>query len=139
MSCSTSSTAILILVLDEPDQLHQFDLLGRVHAGRGFVEQQQLRPCGQCADNFQAPLVAVRQALGRLVAERASSWKISSISITCVRDLLFLVQKRAPAAQRVGDAVLEMQMERHAHVVEHAQRRKQPDVLKRPGDAAAVI
>ena len=54
--------------LGEPDQLHQFDLLRRVHAGGGFVEQQQLRPRGEGADDFEPALVAVGQALARQVA-----------------------------------------------------------------------
>ena len=44
-------------------------LLRRVHAGGGFVEQQQLRFRGQGAHDLQAALVAVGQALGRLVAQ----------------------------------------------------------------------
>ena len=59
----------LKLVLDEADEPRQLHLLGRVHAGGGFVEQQQLRLRGQRADDLQPPLVAVGQALGRLVAE----------------------------------------------------------------------
>ena len=48
-------------LLREPDQLHQLAFLRRVHAGGGFVEQEQLRPRRQGADDFEAALVAVGQ------------------------------------------------------------------------------
>src|SRR5690242_14850329 len=50
--------------------------------------------------------------------------------------LLFLVPKRAAAPKRMAEVAPQMQMENGADVVEHCQRREQPDVLKGARDAA---
>ena len=57
-SCSISST-VHALVADFYQQFAQCQLFGGVHAGRRFVQRQQLRLGGQRARDFQAALVAV--------------------------------------------------------------------------------
>ena len=54
-------------VADLFDQADEVLLFGRIHAGGGFVEQQQLRPCRKCPDDLETPLVAVWQAGAALV------------------------------------------------------------------------
>src|SRR5207253_2182948 len=56
--------ADLELVADEADQLHQFDLLLRVHSGGRLVEQQQARLGGQRPRDLEAALIAVGQVFG---------------------------------------------------------------------------
>ena len=123
-----------ILVLDEADELHQLDFLGRVHPGGGFIQQQQLRARGEGADDFQPALVAVGQALGRCVGEFSELEKLQHVH-DLRGDFLLLVPKDRPARERVRDAADDVQVEGDAHVVEDRERREEADVLERPRDA----
>ena len=51
-------------VADPADEVHELDALGRVHAGRGLVEEEQLRLRGERPGDFEPPLVPVGEVLG---------------------------------------------------------------------------
>ena len=106
-----------------------------IHPSGGFVEQEQLGLRGQRAHDLQPPLITIRQALARGIAVNAEMKNLQQFHHLPVHLGLFAV-KRGRAEKRVRHAVLEPQVERRAHVVEHAQRRKESDILKRARDAA---
>ena len=58
---------------DALEQLMQFELLGRVQAGRGFVEQQQRRIGGERARDLDQPLMAVGEARDQFVGAAAEA------------------------------------------------------------------
>ena len=64
MSCSMSST-VKPGVADPADERHQLELLGRVEARGGLVEQQQLRLGRQRPGDLEPALVAVGQVAWR--------------------------------------------------------------------------
>ena len=123
-----------ILVLDEANELHELHLLGWVHAGGGLIQQQQLRSCGEGADDFEAALVAVGQALGRCVGELAELENLQHVH-DLRGDLLLFVAEDRSARERMHHAADDVQVKGDADVVEDRQRREQPDVLKGPCDA----
>jgi hypothetical protein len=47
---------------DALEQFMQLELLARVQAGRGFIEQQQGRIGGECAGDLDQPLMPVGKA-----------------------------------------------------------------------------
>ena len=116
------------------DQFRQFRLLGGVHAGRGFVEQEQFGLGGQRPDDFEAALVTVGQGFCRLVPQFAELEDFQQFH-DLRGDRRFAVPKARPAPERIANAMRTMHLNGGAHVVEHAQAGEQPDVLKSPGDA----
>ena len=67
MSCSISRIATPNSIANLADRLGQLAFLLRIQAGGRLIEQQHLRLGRQCANDFQMALVAVAQAVGRLV------------------------------------------------------------------------
>ena len=67
MSCSISRIDTPNSIANLANRLGQLAFLLRVQAGGRLIEQQHLWLGRQCPDDFQMPLVAVAQAIGRLV------------------------------------------------------------------------
>src|SRR5688572_2691314 len=106
----------MILVLNELDELHQLGLFAGVHSGSRFIEQKQFRAGGQRTDNFEASLIAVRQALGWSLAMSAEAEDVQDFEHLAFDGRLFR-RERAPAPKRVGNATFQVQMKRHANIV----------------------
>ena len=107
-----------------------------VHAGGGFVEQQQFRPASRARGRF--PIAAGRRSASFSPARRGicRAEKFPAVPSTCAAISFSSSRNCAPAPERVRGCRAQMQVKRRAHVVEDGQRRKQPDVLERPRDAA---
>ena len=135
MSCSISSSVVPCsrMRAQQRDQRVGF---GRVHPGGRLVEQQQARFTRQRAGDLDPALVAVGQAARRCPAAASSPTKRSS---ACARSR---VSRSSRAVAPPGSSA-PMKAGARAHVaadhdvLDHAQLAEQPDVLKRPGDAAA--
>ncbi len=121
-------------VLDEADELHQPFFLGGIHAGGGFVEQEQLGPGGEGADDFEPPLVAVGQGFGGFVAHRAEVEDAEQF-VHLAADYILALAESPPAPQSIRDAMRAMHLRGGADVVGHAHGAEQADVLKGAGDA----
>ena len=74
---------ILAHPVDEPGHLRR---LVRVHAGRRFIQQQQLRLAGQRPRDLQAPLIAIGEILRRHVALARAARRTPAIPALVARD-----------------------------------------------------
>ena len=127
----------LELVADLLDVLHQLLGLGRVHAGRGLVEQQHLGAGGQRAQNLEAALGAVREVARLRVRELAHVKDVEKLERAIVELRLLLPVPRE--AQHVGDQVrLHGVAKAHEHVLLDRHLGEEADVLERARDAHAV-
>jgi len=68
------------LLLDLLDQADELGFLGRVHAGRGLVQQEELRLCRQAADDLEAALLAVGRGSSAGASRNRRRSKISRSS-----------------------------------------------------------
>src|SRR5581483_6290607 len=107
----------------------------RVHARRWLVEQQQLRLGRQGAGDLEAALVAIGQVLGNLVGPVAEADQMEQVARSLPRFTLLARDPGRPedGADRPG---LQPAVHPDQHVLQGGHVVEQPDVLKRPGDAA---
>jgi hypothetical protein len=122
------------LFLDLLDQADEFDFLGRVHAGGGFVEQEEFRFRREAADDFEAALFAVGQALRGGVAEAAEVENIEEL-FGALRDRGFVGAEGAEADERLDRGGLAVEIAGDADVVEDGEGAEEADVLERARDA----
>ncbi len=116
------------------DELHQVLRLLGVHARRGLVEEQQLRAGGKRARDLEAPLVAVGEVLGELVADPVQPDVRQELLGPTIADILL------PARPgRAQEAVHEVRMHLGVHPDEHILHGRhvleEADVLEGAGDA----
>ena len=123
------------LLLDESDQLHQLDFLGRVHPGGRFVEQEQLWPCGERANDFEPALIAVGQRTAGRIALCRQTKDLQQLNDVGSISRSSRVESLCRAAER-GKCRAAVHVAGGAHVVENAERTEETDVLKCAGDAA---
>ena len=64
---------------DAADQRSQLSLLGGVHAGGRFIEQQQLRPAGQGAGDLQAPPLPVGERGGGPIGQLGDAHALEKV------------------------------------------------------------
>src|SRR5690606_4777625 len=107
----------------------------RVHAGGGFVEQEELRPGGEPADDLEPALFAIRQAGGGCVAEPAKFENFQQL-VHAPGDGVLVVPERALPEKRVPRAGLAVKVAGHPDIVEDREGSEQPDVLEGARDAA---
>ena len=124
----------LELVAQPADEAHQVERLLRVHAGGGFVEQQQLRPGRQRARDLQPALAAVGQARRGLAGDAIEVEDLQQLH-RLFGGLAFLAMVAAGAEHRVGEHLVAAQMMRGQDVLEDGHVGEEPNVLKRPRDA----
>ena len=101
---------------DPPNQLGQLIRLMRRHAGRRFIQQQELRLQHQRAGNADASLVGVGKRPGR----KLHQWRDPDPVEHFHRP-----RRRGPAAEAKTHA-------RHFQIVENAELLEQPPALERP-------
>ena len=125
------------LIADLRDVLHQLLRLVRVHARRRFIQQQQRRIGGQCADDFQAALRAVGQAARLMIGQILHIENAQQVERALVHFALAAPIPRH--AENAGKhAVAHLIVQADAHVVLHGHIVEQPDVLECAGDAQLV-
>ena len=78
------------LVLDVHDELAKFIRFLRIHACRGFIQQQQRRIRRQGAGDFQAALFAVWQRGGQFVRNVCQAYLLQEIHGLFTHRLFFL-------------------------------------------------
>ena len=105
-----------------------------VHAGGRLVEEQELGTGGQGPGDFQPALVAVGQARGLVEGGLAQPHEIKA-GHGVLDDVALLGPLGRRAQDRAEKIGLGAAMAADAHVVEHGEAGKKPDVLKRPGHA----
>ncbi len=115
------------------DELHQLDGLGRVHARRRLVEQQELGLGGEGARDLEPPLMSVRQVAGEVVAVVVELDELEQL-VRALARLAPLAPEQRRAQHDVPEAGLELGVHPHQHVLEHRHLREQPDVLERARD-----
>ena len=125
----------LKFVAHKTDEPRQLDFFRRVHTRSGFVEQKQFWFRRERAHNFQTPLVAVAQAFCRFIAKFSELKNFQQFHHT-VGDGFFLGMITLAAPERVAHIAAQVQVKHRTDIVENRKRRKQPDVLKRPCNAA---
>ena len=124
-------------VADAADVGHQLRRFRRIHAGGRLVEQQELRPRRQRADDLQPPLRAVGERAGLQVRQVLHFEDGEQLKRPLMRALLG-PPVRGQTGERAAQAVAHGVVQPHLHIVLHAQPLEQADVLERAGDAHAV-
>ena len=125
-------------IADAPDQLDQLALLARVHPGRRFVEQQQLRLARERARDLEPALHPVGQVARVLLGDALEPDEAQQFARALAHAPLFGALRAAcAAASRAAFARMPRVLAGH-HVVERRHEREQPDVLKRARDAAGA-
>ena len=122
------------VVADRADQLDQGGLLAGVESGRRLVEAQQLGFGGQRASDLQAPLIAVGQILGLLLAAVGDTDELQQCG-GLLDGVAFLPAVPRGANQRPGNGGLVPRVGADHHVLQRRHLAPQPDVLERPCDA----
>ena len=117
-----------------PDEVGHLAGLARVHAGRGLIEQQQLRARAEGTGDLEAALIAVRQVAGPRVRSSFQPDQFEEPHALVDRRLLLVEHRRGPQ-DRVPPVTPEVDVDAGPHVVEGRHRPEQPDVLERPPDA----
>ena len=123
------------VVADVPEELD--DILGflRVHAGRGFVEEQQLRVRSQRPGDLEAPLGTVGEVLGQLVLyiiETDIPHQAQGLDL----GLLLLAVEPRQAQQGLQRRLLEVDVHANHDVLDDRHVGEEADVLEGPRDAA---
>ena len=118
-------------LLDEADELH---FLGRVHAGGGLVEEEQLRLGREAADDFEPALFAIGKALRGGVAEAAEIKNIKEL-LGAFGDRGFVGAEGTEADERLDRGGRAVEIAGDADVVEDGEGAEEANVLKRAGDA----
>ena len=134
ISCSMSSTVMPEVAAQLAEEVGHLERLGRVHAGRRFVEQQQARLVGQGAGDLQPALVAVRQLHRQAVAATLEPHEVEQAERLDV-GLLLLVALGRRAHDRAEPGRVEVVVLADEDVLDRGHAREQADVLVRPRDA----
>ena len=120
-------------VPDGIDAGKQLRCLRGVHAGGRLVQQQDLHIGGQGPGDLQLALLAVGQAGGgdvRLIPQAADLQQVHGL----FRDLLLRLPEFRRAEGGVQQVIVQVLGKGHLHVFDDRHIRKQPDILKGPGD-----
>src|SRR6185369_1942678 len=120
-------------ISDLLDQVHQVFLLRRIHAGRGFVEQQQLRPSRESTNNLEPALRTVRQTRAAFVANTREIEYLEQFE-TVFAMFLFVFAESRSAQHGVDQFLAHMNVTGRHDVIEHRHTRKQANVLERSRD-----
>ena len=125
------------LFADEADEVHQFDFFLGVHAGGGFVEEEDLGLGGEGAGDFEAALLAVGEVAGELVGAgfEAEGFEedVGGGFVLVVFELVVWGAEDG-AEEAVGDGLVESDED----VFEDGEAAEEADVLEGAGDAGAV-
>ena len=121
---------VVLLYLD--DVLAELLRLLRVHAGRRLVEEQQLRARREGAGNLEPALYAVGQRARDLVLQMVEALLGEELHGLLPHALLLL---RVEAKRGGEDVLLGAHVLRDEHVIQHAQRGEEADVLEGARDA----
>lgn len=78
----------------EIDHLHQFPLFRRVHPRGRFIQQQQPRTRGQRPGDFEAALVAIREARRPFLGQVGKAEQAQVSQRPPARSLLFAKERR---------------------------------------------
>ena len=108
------------LFLDLLNEADEFDFFGRVHAGGGFVEEEELRLRREAADDFEAALFAVRETLGGGVAETAEIKNIEEL-LGAFCDRGFVGAEGTQADERLDRGGCAVEIAGDADVVENGE------------------
>ncbi|CCY06109.1 putative uncharacterized protein [Eggerthella sp. CAG:1427] len=122
---------------DAADVLHQLRRLGRVHARRRLVQQQQQWPGGQRPDDLQTALCAVGQTPRLCMSQIRHAEEVQHLQRRGLRLTLRLAVAEAVGhggQQVLPDAIVHP----HLHIVDDAHIVVQPDILEGTGDAHAA-
>ena len=114
-----------------PAQRH---LLGRVHAGGGFVQRQQLRFGSEGTGELEAALIAIGQRARLVVRELADADVLQQIQ-RAPADRRFLPAFAGELEHGTDDTGVGADVAPHHHVFHRRHLAEQPDVLEGPGDA----
>jgi hypothetical protein len=123
------------LFLDLLDQADELDLLGRIHAGGGFVEQEELRLGGQAADDLKPALFTVGETLGVVIAEAAEVEYLQQL-LDAPGDGGFVGPEGPETKEGVNGRGPAMQVAGHPDIIKDGERTEEADVLEGAGDAA---
>ena len=118
------------------DEVGHLARLAGVHAGRRFVEQEQLRPRPEGAGDLEAALVAVRQVARPGLRPALETDQLEEAH-PLVDRVDLLVEHRRRAQDRIPPVALEVDVDADPDVVQGRHRAEQPDVLEGPADARA--
>src|SRR5690606_36053756 len=114
------------------DALNQADEVGffrRVHAGGGFVEEEEFRLGGEAADDFEAALFAVGKTFRGGVAETAEVENFEQL-LGAAGDGGFVALEAAETDQRLDRRGGAVEVAGDADVVEDGERAEEADVLE---------
>ena len=117
------------------NHLHKLLRLLRIHAGGGFVEEQEFRLGGKCASYFQSTLCTVGKILGDFVSVSVEFENFQQIECF-VLDRLLLSEIATHAQDRFNQAILDVAMISDFYVVENAELAEQANVLECSGNTA---
>ncbi len=67
------------LAVHPPDDARQLDLLGRVCAGGGLVQEDQLRPGAKCPGDLQTAPIAIGERAGQVVSPLAEADEVEQL------------------------------------------------------------
>ena len=117
------------------NHFHKLLRLLRIHAGSGFVEEQEFRLGGKGASNFQSTLCTVGKILGDFVSVSVEFENFQQIECF-VLDRLLLAEIASHAQDRFNQPVLDVAVISDFYVVENAELTEEANVLECAGNAA---
>ena len=124
------------IAADALEEVAQRELLGGVHAGRGFVECQQQRLGRERTRDLETSLVPIGQRAGR-VGRVAGNAHIGEQLHRTLADRLFLVAFESGFEDCAPDPGAGAHMPADHHVLEGRHGAEQADVLEGASDAGA--
>ena len=124
-------------VADGADVFHQLGRFARVHAGGGLVKEQQAGVCGQCTQDFQSALRAVRQR-ACLGARKIFHVEDGEQLHRALVDHALLAPEARQAEDALGHVVVHLGVHGGDDVLLHREVLEQADVLEGTRDARAV-
>ncbi len=121
-----------VFLPDAVNQRRQVRCFLRVHAGRRFIQVQDLGLDRQGTGNFQLPLLAIGQIHGQLVSLGIQAHFLQVLAGLFLHPALLGIVLRQPQ-DGTDDAIPDVPVHGNLDVFQHRHFPEQPDVLERPG------
>ena len=116
---------------EAPDDRTELIAHSRRQPDRRLVEQQQRRIGGERADDLDHALLPAGQLGGRAVLEVRDVHEAEQVAGPCGCPG-FQLRRQTPPEQQPEEVAVDLRVEPYQDILQHRQRRKQPDILKRP-------
>jgi hypothetical protein len=121
------------LIPQVADEIHHLLCLFGIHAGGGFVQEQELGAGGQGPGDFQPPLVSVGKVLGQKIPLPRQVHEAKNSPCFFGRLLFFLPGSRSPH-HNPEKSRFQVAVEPDQHVLHHGEFGEEADILIGAGD-----